>query len=142
MKLTKQVNAGSDFQTDTPAGVPPSRMEMSWLGDGFLRCLPLFSFRRCGRQHSLRAGAGGSASFDSRPKPETAASVRTGNAGAGESVPVCPVSERVCVRTCVHNNADVCFQEFCGLCGSQPEQLQRGPLHCSQFTDGTREGTR
>lgn len=64
-------------------------MDTFWFGDVF--CVHFshsLSFRRCSRQHRFWAWAGGSAYSDSRPKPATAASVRTGNIGAGKSVPV------------------------------------------------------
>lgn len=52
----------------------------------------LFSFipslRRCSRQHRVRAGAAGSAHIDTGQHSATAAPVRTGNTGAGESVTV------------------------------------------------------
>lgn len=47
-----------------------------------------FAFRCCSGQYSVWAGAAGSPHLHTRPHPTAAASIGTGNTGAGESVPV------------------------------------------------------
>lgn len=111
--------------------------------------LSLLSFRRCSRQHCFRAWTRGSTYSDSWPKPATAAPVRTGNIGAGKSVPVSPdsFSELVLLYVCVHgitNNPHFlcfCFEELYWVCCPQPKQFHQHPIHCSQFTYWTRRQT-
>lgn len=104
-------------------------------------------FRGCSRQHRFWAWAGGSAYSDSGPKPATAASVRTGNIGAGKSVPVSfqHFLELVLLHMCVQditNNPHFpcfCFEELYWVCCPKPKQFHQHPVHCSQLTYWTRE---